>query len=144
MARIIVMTNPNFDYNNCPPDRCQATNPSRCTELFTGILDSKATGEDYILARRLKMTSDLASWIICHMINHNNHNILIIAKTMLNGWKAAVITLLYKDGDRNQPSNHKPISNVLPVSKSMEGFFHLFRCMNIQDMNCCWRPNLGT
>ncbi len=84
-------------------------------KLLLKIPDSKATGDDGIPVRLLKLASHTCSIIICHIINMSiKHNVVPIE------WKCAVVTLLYKDGDRSVASNYRPISILPALSKILE------------------------
>ena len=71
------------------------TTPQKVAILLKNISDSKATGEDGIPIKYLKMTIDITLVIICHIIN-----ISIDTGQVPSSWKTAVITPLFKDGDR--------------------------------------------
>ena len=58
------------------------------------ISDAKATGDDEIPVRFLKMCINTVAPIICHIIN-----VCIRTNNVPHRWKTAVITPLYKDGD---------------------------------------------
>ncbi len=88
-------------------------------KLLMAISDSKATGEDGIPIRFLKMTKDISSRILCHIIN-----ISITTNIVPLQWKYAIITHLFKEGDRNQANNYRPISILPAVSKVLEGIVH--------------------
>ena len=76
------------------------------------ISDSKATGDDGVPIRFIKMCSDITSPIICHIIN------LSLTKNIIpQEWKNATVTPLFKEGDRTQACNYRPISILPAISK---------------------------
>ena len=83
------------------------------------ISDSKATGEDGIPIRFLKMTKNITTQILCHIINRS-----LITNIVPLEWKFAVITPLFKEGDRSQANNYCPISILPAVSKILERIVH--------------------
>ena len=95
------------------------TNQNEVEKLMFQISDSKATGNDGIPIRFLKMTSHISSPIIAHIIN-----LTIDTGIIPEGWKEATITPLYKDGDKNSAANYRPISILPAVSKIMERVIH--------------------
>ncbi len=80
----------------------QHVNMEDVKKLIMNISDSKATGEDEIPVKYLKLTINTVAPIICHVINRN-----ITTKIVPKSLKTAKITPLYKEGDRNLPSNYR-------------------------------------
>ena len=95
------------------------TTPKEVDKYLKSIFDSKAMGEDGILIRFIEMTSNITAPLICHIINMTFDTSIIPL-----GWKHAVITLLYKEGDRNLASNYRPISILSAISKIMGKMVH--------------------
>ena len=100
----------NFDnVPNIPLLELHHTTPEEVAKFLLKISDAKATSEDGIPIRFLKMTTEISSVIISHIIN-----LTIDTGVIPAGWKTAVITPLFKDGDRMVASNYHPIS-ILPA-----------------------------
>ena len=89
-------------------------------KLLKAISDSKATGDDEVPVRFLKMNIELVSDIVCHITNISIRTQLVPTK-----WKTAIVTPIYKEGDRNTASNYRLISILPVVSKVMERIVHL-------------------
>ena len=83
------------------------------------IPDSKATGDDGIPIRFIKMTKLITAKIICHIVN-----LTICTNIIPSDWKSATITPLYKDGDKDDPANYRPISILPAISKILERLIH--------------------
>ena len=76
------------------------------------------------------MTVDTTAQIIAHIINLSIGN-----DKIPTGWKIALITPLYKDGERNIDSNYRP-SSVLPaLLKIMKRIIHNQLYRHIREHN---------
>ena len=95
---------------NIPYLHLEYTNAEEVEKLLFHISDSKATGNDGIPIRFLKMTLKISSAIIGHIIN-----LTIDTSVIPDGWKEATITPLYKEGEKNSAANSRPISILLAV-----------------------------
>ena len=104
---------------NIPQLDIQPTTPEIVSKLLLQISDAKATGDDEIPVRFLKMCIQMIAPILCHIIN-----VCIATKIVPSRWKTAVITPLYKEGDRDSTSNYRPISVLPVISKIMERIVH--------------------
>ncbi len=107
MANEIPDSNIILDYNNkigISLLELKHTTQEEVLKYLNSISDSKATSEDGIPIRFLKMTPDISSRIIAHIIN-----LTIDSNKIPSGWKKAVITPRFKEGDRNLASNYRPI-----------------------------------
>ena len=62
---------------------------------------NKSTGVDGIPIRFIKLALDTSANIIGHIINQSLHTL-----TVPDGWKQSCITPLFKEGDRDSPSNY--------------------------------------
>ena len=97
----------------------RTTNEDAVCKLLMSISDAKATGEDGIPIRFLKIAKETSSKILCHIINRS-----IITNIVPLEWKFAIITPLFKEGDKNQANNYRPISILPAVSKILERTVH--------------------
>ena len=122
-----------LNYNNIPNvpllELKEATE-QEVSELLFKISDSKATGDDGIPILFIKMTHNVTVKIICHIIN-----LSIRTKTVPSDWKVAIITPLFKEGDRNLASNYRPISILPCLSKIMECIIHNQIYNHLRDHN---------
>ena len=107
-----------------------STTVEEVEKLLMDISDSKATGEDGIPIRFLKMTKELSARILCHIINRS-----IIENRVPLEWKYAIITPLFKEGDRTMANNYRPISILPAVSKILERTVHSQLYKHISDNN---------
>ena len=80
---------------------------------------NKSSGLDELPPGMLKDCASYISQPLCHILNLSIKN-----STVPNLWKLAKITPIFKSGNKEQPSNYRPIS-VLPVlSKILEKAVH--------------------
>ena len=83
--------------------------------LLSKIPDSKSTGNDGIPVRFPKSNLTVISSLFLLIII-----LSILSKRVPQKWKSATLTPLYKDGDKSDPSNYRPIS-ILPVMSKVLG-----------------------
>ncbi len=100
---------------NIPFMELEPAQPDDVLKLLTNISDSKATGDDGIPVRFLKICLETTAPLITHIINNT-----ITKLTVPEEWKKAIITPLFKEGDKNSPSNYRPISILPVISKILE------------------------
>ena len=111
-----------LNYNNRPNIpllKLQDTTEEEVKKLLMAISDSKATGDDGIPIRFLKMIPDIISTILTHIINTS-----IRTNVVLKDSKTATITPIFKEGERNLPSNYRPISILPALKKILERVIH--------------------
>ncbi len=110
----------NFDpRRNVPLLVLKKTTVEEVEKYLMGIPDPKATGDDGIPIRFIKMTRLISAKIICHIIN-----LTIATNTIPLDWKSANITPIFKEGDRGDPANYRPISVLPAISKILERIVH--------------------
>ena len=84
-----------------------------------GLSDATAIGVDGISPWVLKAAIDPLSIIICRMINRS-----FDLGTFPDGRKIARVTPIFKDGDRSDLRNYRPISVLPTISKLFERVAH--------------------
>jgi hypothetical protein len=109
--------------------------PDFVFDQICNFANNKSTGIDNDCIRLLK----LAAPIICHPLAYIC-NLSMFTSVFPSKWKVAKVTPIYKDGDKSDVSNYRPIS-VLPIlSKILERAVHdqlynYLTCNNI--LNSC-------
>ena len=73
------------------------------------IKPGKATGSDGISVKLLRLAFPFIGPLLCDIINRSIHE-----GSFPTQWKQAIVTPLYKGGDKEDLSNYRPIS-VLPI-----------------------------
>ena len=92
--------------------------PATLPELSAALRrmgSSRACGSDGITIEMLRLTFAVVGPHLLHIINS-----CIVKCDMPLQWKAAIVTPLFKKGDRNDPSNYRPISIIPVVAKLCE------------------------
>ena len=79
----------------------------------------KATGDDHISCRLLKMTKHVIAESLTDIINKS-----LTSGCVPKGWKTARVIPIFKAGDMTNPSNYRPISILSVVSKIIERAVH--------------------
>ena len=80
---------------------------------------SKSCGIDGLTARLLRDTGDALVTVLTHIFN-----LSIDTNIFPEQWKTAIVTPLYKDGERSLPNNYRPISLLPIISKLLEKVVH--------------------
>ena len=88
-------------------------------KLLKDIKPHKATGPDNIPGRLLKEAADELSPELAHLFQMSVDN----GKIPLD-WKAALVTPVFKKGNRSTPSNYRPISSTSIVCKVLKHVIH--------------------
>ena len=102
------LTNTDKQFQLCP------TRDKVCSRL-NKLNKSKATGLDMISARLIRECADLICIPICNIFNQS-----ISLGIFPDDWKCAKVTPLFKEGDRNDVNNYRPISVISVVAKVFE------------------------
>ena len=93
----------------------QPTNPNKVFSLLNKLDKSKATGLDTISARFVRECADLICVPICDIFNQS-----ISQGKFPDDWKYARVTPLFKQGNRDDVNNYRPISVIPIVAKVFE------------------------
>lgn len=113
--------------------KLQPTNPTKVFSLLNKLDKSKATGLDKISARLIRECADLICVPICDIFNQS-----ISQGTFPDDWKYARITPLYKQGDRGDANNYRPISVIPIMAKVFERIVYeqLYAYLEEHDILC--------
>ena len=93
----------------------QPTNPNKVFSLLNKLDKSKATGLDTISTRFVRECADLICVPICDIFNQS-----ISQGKFPDDWKYARVTPLFKQGNRDDVNNYRPISVIPIVAKVFE------------------------
>ena len=117
------------------------------TEVFSllnNLNKSKATGLDKIAAWLIRECADLICISICDIVNQP-----ISLGIFPDDWKCARATPLFKQGDRDDLNNYRPISVISVVAKVFERIVYdqlypMTSSININDGSTWGHGYLGT
>ena len=88
------------------------TTTNQVLSLLNKLNKSKATGLDKISARFVRECADLICIPLCHMFNQS-----LSLGIFPEDWKCARVTPLFKQGNRDDMNNYRPISVVPIIAK---------------------------
>ena len=91
------------------------TDANKVFSLMNKLNKSKATGLDRIFARLIRECADLICVPICDIFNKS-----FSQGKLPEDWKSARVTPLFKQGDRDDVNNYRPISVIPVVVKVLE------------------------
>ena len=89
------------------------------TNLMLDLKPSTSCGVDGLTSRILKACGPSILPVLQHIFN-----LSLTSRSFPACWKPAIVTPLYKDGAKNNPSNYRPISVLPSVGKLMERAVH--------------------
>ena len=94
---------------------------------LTKLSNDKATGLDNIPSKLLKLVAPVITPIITHLINHS-----FTTCKFPSCWKRAKVIPVFKAGNHSDPSNYRPISILVVISKIAERavFDQLYNYLN--------------
>ena len=98
-------------------DQCsqlRPTNVNKGYSLLNKLNKSKATGLDKISAKFIRECADLICIPICDIFNQS-----ISLGIFPDDWKCARVTPLFKQGDRDDLNNYRPISVISVVANGV-------------------------
>ena len=93
--------------------------PSIVCTCLQSLDVSKACGPELIPAFLLKHSADIISYPLTYLFNKS-----MSTGTLPRDWVSANVVPVYKRGDRQAPSNYRPISLTSIVVKTMERIIH--------------------
>ena len=118
---------------------CSIQIPTTTTvcRLLKAIDENKSVGLDNIPNKLLKMAADVVAPSLTEIFSQS-----INTGIFPNDWKEARVSPLFKNGVKNNPNNHRPISIIPAVSKILKKSF-LTNFMPISmTTTCCLSVNL--
>ena len=91
------------------------------------ITPNKASGLDEIPAKVLKETANEIAPIIHHIFQQS-----YTSGQLPEAWKTALVTAIYKKGNKSEPANYRPISLTCILCKVMEHIVlsHMWKHLN--------------
>ena len=92
-----------------------ATSVSKVLALLSKLCKSKATGLDKISARFLRESADLITNHLCAIFNQS-----IVSGVFPDEWKLSKVIPLFKQGERSDLNNYRPIPVIPVVAKVFE------------------------
>ena len=109
------------------------TNANNVFSLMNKLNKSKATGLERISARLIRECADLICVPICDIFNQS-----ISQGKLPEDWKSAGVTPLFKQGDREDVNNYRPISVNPVVVKVFERIVYeqLYAYLEEHDILC--------
>ena len=93
----------------------KTTDCSTVFSLLSKLCKSKATGLDKISARLLRECADLVASSLCAIFNRS-----IVSGVFPTEWKSTKVIPLFKQGERSDLNNYRPISIIPVVAKVFE------------------------
>ena len=100
--------------------KLNAVSESFVHKELSKMKSNKAIGLDKIGARLLRD----AAWVIAHPLTYIIDSSLMLGK-FPSQWKCAKVSALFKQGDRTNMDNYRPISVLPTVSKVIERAAHM-------------------
>ena len=88
---------------------------SNVFSLLNKLSKSKATGLDNISAKLIRECADLISIPLCNIFNNS-----LSSGLFPDDWKCARVTPLFKQGERTDVNNYRPISVISIIAKVFE------------------------
>lgn len=96
------------------------TTPQQVNKVLHSLDPSKAAGGDGIPTRLLRLVADQITPCVHHIFA-----LSLSTATLPDEWKRANVTPIYKHrGKRSDPSNYRPISLLVVLSKALERIVH--------------------
>ena len=107
-----------LDYLSTTSDctfQLKTTSISKVTSLLSKLCKSKSTGLDKISASLLRECADLIAAPLCTIFNQS-----IVSGIFPDEWKFSKVIPLFKQGERSDLNNYRPISVIPVVAKVFE------------------------
>ena len=117
-------------------DQCFQLRPTTVNKVFSllnKLNKSRATGLDKISARLIRKCADLICIPICDIFNQS-----ISLGIFPDDWKCARVTPLFKQGDRDDLNNYRPIYVISVVANVFERIVYdqLYAYLEEHDIIC--------
>ena len=117
-------------------EQCFQLRPTTVNKVFSllnKLNKARATGLDKISARLIRECADLICIPICDILNQS-----ISLGIFPDDWKCARVTPLFKQGDRDDLNNYRPISVISVVAKVFERVVYdqLYACLEEHNIIC--------
>ena len=106
--------------------------------LLNKLNKSKPTGLDRISARPIRGCADLICVPICHIFNQS-----FSQGKLPEDWKSARVTPLFKQGDRDDVNNYRPISVIPVVVKVFERIVYEQLCAYLEEHDILCKHQSG-
>ena len=110
---------PTFGPVRPPTFNLTSITPDTISNILGDLCLSKSCGLDGLTARLLKDAGETIVQPLTHIFNQS-----ITKKHFPTEWKTACVSALFKDRDRSDPTNYRPISLLSIVSKMLEKIIH--------------------
>ena len=127
--------NSHLEYLTSTNERFQfrPTTTNQVLSLLNKLNKSKATGVDKISARLVRKCADLICIPLCHIFNQS-----LSLGIFPEDWKCARVTPLFKQGNRDDMNNYRPISVVPIIAKVFERIVYdqLYAYLTEHDIVC--------
>ena len=106
--------------------------------LLSNLEDHKASGQDEIPTTLLKRLATVISPILTMIFQASLHQCLIPMD-----WKSANIVLIFKKGERHNPSNYRPVSLTCICSKLLEHIIYSHIFLHLKKYNILCKEQHG-
>ena len=119
-------------------DKIQSTTRANVEKMIKELPAHKSMGLQNFSTKLVRDAAPAISEILAHILNN-----CIITSSIPSEWKTARITPLYKDGNRDDPNNYRPIS-VLPfISKILEKILFQDLQLYVENLNILTKYQAG-
>ena len=89
--------------------------PNQIIKLLSKLKNGKASGLNLISNKFLKISKDIIAQSLCDIFNAS-----IESKTFPDDFKIAIVTPIFKEGEKDELGNYRPISVISSVARVFE------------------------